>query len=111
MRKSFPSRRLKIPLFLLVIFSLIIAFFSWQHFSLQSFTVTEITDGDTIKLNDGRTIRYIGLDAPEEGECFAQEAKGINERLVLGKKVRVEMDINEMDRVGSSLDYLILEEM
>ena len=97
-------------LFLLVIFSLVFGFFSWQHFSLQSFTVTEITDGDTIRLDDDRTIRYIGIDAPEEGECFAEEAKKINSDLVLGKKVRVETDVNEMDRFGRYLAYLYLED-
>jgi len=97
-------------LFLLVIFSLVFGFFSWQHFSLQSFTVTEITDGDTIRLDDDRTIRYIGIDAPEEGECFAEEAKKINSDLVLGKKVRFEMDTNEMDRFGRYLSYLFLQD-
>jgi len=97
-------------LFLLVIFSLVFGFFSWQHFSPQSFTVAKVVDGDTIKLNDGRTIRYIGLDAPEEGECFAEEAKKINSDLVLGKKVRFEMDTNEMDRFGRYLSYLFLQD-
>jgi len=100
----------KALLFLLVIFSLVFGFLSWQHFSLQSFTVTKVVDGDTIKLNDGRTIRYIGIDAPEEGECFAEEAKKINSDLVLGKKVRLEMDTNEMDHFGRYLGYLFLED-
>lgn len=100
----------KALLFLLVIFSLVFGFLSWQHFFLQSFTVTKVVDGDTIKLNDGRTIRYIGIDAPEEGECFAEEAKKINSDLVLGKKVRLEMDTNEMDHFGRYLGYLFLED-
>jgi len=100
----------KALLFLLVIFSLVFGFLSWQHFSLQSFTVTKVVDGDTIKLNDGRTIRYIGIDAPEEGECFAEEAKKINSDLVLGKKVRLEMDTNEMDHFGRYLGYLFLKD-
>lgn len=100
----------KALLFLLVIFSLVFGFLSWQHFFLQSFTVTKVVDGDTIKLNDGRTIRYIGIDAPEEGECFAEEAKKINSDLVLGKKVRLEMDTNEMDHFGRYLGYLFLKD-
>lgn len=105
---KFLHLRNKILIFLLL--STIIGFFSWQHFSPQSFTVTEVVDGDTIKLNDGRTIRYISIDAPEEEKCFAQEAKRINSDLVLGKKVRLEMDTNEMDRFGRYLAYVYLQE-
>ena len=37
----------------------------------------EVIDGDTILLQDGRTIRLLQIDTPEltEGECYAQEAK------------------------------------
>lgn len=99
------------PKALLLILSLfLLGFFSWQHFSSQSFTVTEVIDGDTIKLNDGRRIRYISIDAPEEGECFVQEAKEINSDLVLGKQVRLERDTNEMDRFGRYLAYVYLRE-
>jgi len=37
----------------------------------------EVLDGDTIVLQDGRTIRLLQIDSPElsESECYAQEAK------------------------------------
>ena len=37
----------------------------------------EVMDGDTLVLQDGRTIRLLQIDSPEltEGECYAQEAK------------------------------------
>jgi endonuclease YncB( thermonuclease family) len=37
----------------------------------------EVIDGDTLVLQDGRTIRLLQIDTPEltEGECYAQEAK------------------------------------
>ena len=37
----------------------------------------EVIDGDTIILQDGRTIRLLQIDTPEiaEGECYSQEAK------------------------------------
>lgn len=101
--------RLKILIFFLL--SAIFSFFSWQYFtSHQGFTVVEVIDGDTIRLDDGRRIRYISIDAPEEGKCFAQEAKKINSDLVLGKKVRLEMDTNEMDHFGRYLAYVYLQE-
>jgi len=89
----------------------VLLLFSWQYFSShQSFTVVEVTDGDTIRLDDGRRIRYIGVDTPEEDECFGQEAKKVNSDLVLGKEVRLEMDINEMDHFGRYLAYVYLQE-
>lgn len=94
---------------LLIFFLFIFGFFSWQHFSCQSFTVTEVVDGDTIKLNDGRTIRYISIDSPEERDCFAQEAEEINKELVLGNQVRLERDTNEMDRFGRYLAYVYVQ--
>jgi len=85
--------------------------------SSPTFLVAEVTDGDTIILEDGRTIRYLNLDTPEFGEgekldeCFAKEAKKINEELVLGKKVRLELDINEMDRFGRTLAYVFVDDL
>jgi len=106
---KFLPQRVKILIFLLL--SAIFVLFSWQHFSsYQGFIVVEVIDGDTIRLDDDRRIRYIGVDTPEEGECFSQEAKKINSDLVLGKKVRLEMDINEMDRFGRYLAYVYLQE-
>jgi len=106
---KFLRRRVKILIFLFL--SVIFGLFSWQYFIFyQGFTVVRVVDGDTIKLNDGRTIRYISIDTPEEGECFAQEAKKINSDLVLGKKVRLEMDTNEMDHFGRYLAYVYLQE-
>ncbi len=51
--------------------------------------VTSVLDGDTIRLSDGKTVRYFGINTPEYGQPFAEEAKHYNEQLVLGKEVRV----------------------
>ncbi|HUV43139.1 MAG TPA: thermonuclease family protein [Patescibacteria group bacterium] len=104
--------RSKTPLiFIIFLFLSFFGFFSWQYFSSPKlFLVSEVIDGDTIRLNDGRRVRYIGLDAPEEEKCFAEEAKKINEELVLGKEVRLERDVNEMDRFGRYLAYIYVQE-
>jgi len=97
--------------FLFLIFCLFLfGFFSWQNFFSPSLVVTEVTDGDTIKLNDGRRVRYIGIDAPEKEACFAKEATEINQELVLGKEVRLERDVNEMDQFGRYLAYVYVQE-
>lgn len=85
--------------------------------SPATFGVVEVTDGDTIVLEDGRVVRYLNLDTPELGlgkkpdQCFAQEAKKVNEKLVLGKKVRLELDVNEMDRFGRTLAYVFVDDL
>jgi micrococcal nuclease len=82
----------------------------------SEFVVTKVIDGDTIELENGDRVRYIGIDSPElyppnesTPECFAQKAKKANEKLVLGKKVKLEKDISETDKYGRLLRYIWLE--
>jgi len=102
--------RSKTFLFFFILFLSLFGFFSWRNFFSPSLVVSEVTDGDTIKLSDGRRIRYIGIDAPEEEACFAEEATEINRDLVLGKNVRLERDVNEMDQFGRYLAYVYVQE-
>lgn len=74
--------------------------------------VQAVVDGDTVKLADGRVVRYIGIDTPETGagrrkvECFAHEATERNRELVEGKRVRLEKDISKIDRYGRILRFV-----
>lgn len=76
--------------------------------------VAEVIDGDTIKLADGRTVRYIGIDTPETKhptvgqECFGQAASDFNQQLVEGEVVQLEKDVNDTDRYGRLLRYVWL---
>jgi len=78
--------------------------------------VSRVIDGDTIELESGEKVRYIGIDSPEYpkserlNECFAKEASEKNKSLVLGKKVRLEKDISEMDRYKRLLRYVWVED-
>lgn len=75
-------------------------------------TVRTIVDGDTVILEDGRAVRYIGIDTPEiknksrRSDCYANEATERNRKLVEGKRVRLETDTTEQDRYGRILRYL-----
>lgn len=78
--------------------------------------VRRVLDGDTIALNDGQLVRYIGIDAPEAGKhlplgCFAAEATERNRVLVEGKPVRLEKDISETDKYGRILRYVYVGDM
>ncbi len=80
------------------------------------YRVVRAVDGDTIELEDGRKVRYIGINAPEtvdprrRVECFGKEASVFNRDLVEGKRVRLERDISETDVYGRMLRFVYLEE-
>lgn len=83
----------------------------------QTYKVVRVIDGDTIELENGKKVRYIGIDTPEtvapnkpEG-CFGQEASNKNRELVEGKEVRLEKDVNETDRYGRLLRYVYVDEV
>jgi micrococcal nuclease len=73
--------------------------------------VTQVIDGDTIDVDmDGTTyrVRYIGMDTPEQGAPFFQEATGANAELVDGKEVVLVKDVSETDQYGRLLRYVYL---
>lgn len=71
--------------------------------------VERVIDGDTIVIAGGERVRYIGIDAPEAGEPFHDEAKEFNERLVAGKLVKLEKDISDRDSYGRLLRYVYVD--
>jgi micrococcal nuclease len=77
--------------------------------------VERVVDGDTIHVRLGarsETVRYIGVDTPESVrpgtpvQCFAKAASAANERLVAGRRVRIEVGEEERDRYGRLLAYV-----
>lgn len=72
--------------------------------------VTYVDDGDTIYLNDGREVRYIGVDTPEIGEEFYNEATNRNKELLYEKEVTLEYDRQKIDPYGRLLAYVYSNE-
>ncbi len=78
--------------------------------------VTRIYDGDTIRLDNGESVRYIGIDTPETHhpyrpvEFLGKEATQMNQDLVGGKRVYLELDVRRRDRYGRLLAYVFLED-
>lgn len=74
--------------------------------------VTRVIDGDTIEIEGGERVRYIGIDTPETVDprkpvqCFGVEASRKNKELVEGKEVRLEKDITDKDKYGRLLRYV-----
>jgi len=114
-------------LFYVLIFALIVlSFFGGSYFEKQKIktqtsvpsgtsvnsipvTVTEVSDGDTLKLSDGKTFRLYGVNAPEVKEPFFEEAKAFTENLVLGKEISFEQEENyKVDKFGRTLGYVFV---
>ncbi|MDA2935989.1 thermonuclease family protein [Patescibacteria group bacterium AH-259-L05] len=72
------------------------------------YLVTEVIDGDTIKIEGDMKVRLIGINAPEGGKCYYEEARNELVRLVQGKYVRLEKDVTAVDDRGRILSYVFL---
>ncbi|MBI3098863.1 MAG: thermonuclease family protein [Planctomycetes bacterium] len=70
------------------------------------YTVRFVKDGDSVTLTTGEDLRYIGIDTPEFGSPFSDEARELNRRLVEGKSVRVEYDEETRDKHNRLLAYV-----
>ena len=74
--------------------------------------VIRAVDGDTIEIEGGEKVRYIGIDTPETVDprkpvqCFGVEASKKNKELVEGKMVRLEKDITDRDKYNRLLRYI-----
>ena len=73
--------------------------------------VTRVIDGDTIEIEGGHKVRYIGIDTPEKGDCFESQATTRNKELVLNKKVTLKKDVSETDRYGRLLRYVYVDDI
>ncbi|MBB3102899.1 thermonuclease family protein [Azomonas macrocytogenes] len=82
-----------------------------QH--LQFVRVSKVIDGDTLRLDDGRSVRLIGMNAPETGhngiqpEPFAEAARKRLQALVTASNERIGLRIGQQghDRYGRLLAH------
>ena len=98
-----------------IIIILFIAFIGLSFAHPSSFRVKYIFDGDTILLETGQHVRYIGIDAPEMGrdgrkdEFLARESMDFNRSLVRGRRVTLDFDLEKQDHYGRLLAYVFTE--
>lgn len=82
---------------------------------IEQVVVERVVDGDTIILEDGRTIRYLNIDTPESVkpntpvQCYAKEASAINRELVDKRTIYIKYDEQERDRYGRELRFIFLK--
>jgi len=112
--------------YIVVVILILLSFFGGSYFEKQKIKtqssvpsdvsvnvspiiVTEVSDGDTLKLSDGKTFRLYGVNAPEVKEPFFEEAKAFTENLVLGKEINFEQEVNyKVDKFGRTLGYVFV---
>lgn len=83
----------------------------------EQVTVERVHDGDTLRLRDGRTVRLIGINAPELGrrkgnvpaEPHADQARdALAALLPPGSPLALDFDADREDRYGRLLAHLYL---
>jgi len=87
----------------------------------QLVKVIRVVDGDTIEIENGQKIRYIGINAPEffhdtngrktGEECYAKESYEENKKLVEGKKITLVKDVSDKDKYGRLLRYVYVDDL
>lgn len=81
----------------------------------QPLKVKRVIDGDTIEIESGEKVRYIGINTPEIDDkdpfklCLAQKAASKNKELVEGKEVILVKDISETDKYNRLLRYVYVD--
>lgn len=100
------NRLIIITLFFSIIFSLVFLDIAFADYPDGYYDVGIIVDGDTFTLSDGKSVRLIGIDAPEAGEtCSAQATQKLTS-LIAGETIYLEKDVSETDVDGRLLRYV-----
>jgi micrococcal nuclease len=77
--------------------------------SYEKALVVSVIDGDTIQLQDGIRVRYLGIDTPETGEPYYLEATARNRELVEGKVVYLQKGRRDRDEYNRLLRYVYID--
>jgi endonuclease YncB( thermonuclease family) len=69
--------------------------------------VDYVVDGDTIRLDSGKYVRFIGIDTPEKGQCGYRKAKKQLDRWIGGKaRLGNPKSVQDKDQYGRLLRYV-----
>lgn len=76
----------------------------------ESAVCTKVVDGDTIYLDNGEKIRFVGVNTPERGVEGYIASKNFVQKLCLNKKVGIDIDDSKhSDRYGRTLGVVIVD--
>lgn len=124
MKKTKPKKILKgkkelsLTTLILLVVILIFTYFNQKdekptvETDLVTVKVVSITDGDTVKYlgENGEEVklRLIGVNTPEKGRPYYQEATDYTKRNLLNKTVYLEFDVAPQDKYQRTLAYVWL---
>ena len=91
----------------LIIFLLVLSQLSCRE-HVGTVGVIQVIDGDTIIVDGGYHVRYIGIDSPERDDPYYLESRQMNKELVGGKQVKLRRDISDKDKFGRLLRYVYI---
>ena len=76
-------------------------------------TVVEIIDGDTFDLGNGERVRIIGINTPEKGRPFSDEATEVLSEMIMGREVTLVNDSknDDSDSSGRLLRHVYVDDI
>ena len=89
---------------------LVIGYGVWHEVdTIERALVVSVIDGDTVELQDGSRVRYLGIDTPETDEPYYAEATTKNRELVEGKVVYLQKGKRDRDEYDRLLRYVYID--
>jgi len=79
------------------------------EFFATNVRVVEVEDGDSVQLEKGLPVRLVGIDAPEKGKPFYNEARVFLMEMLGKKRVEVEYIQRQNDNYGRLRGYLFVK--
>ena len=108
------NKRDKFIVLLLILVIILILFYFPIDKTIHGFiidyetaTVERVIDGDTL-VADGRTIRLLGINTPERGEWYYNEAKEFLSNQTLEKEIKLFFGKEKKDKYGRTLAYVFI---
>ena len=109
------QRKKDIKILIVLLIALLILNYPFLDDKLKSFLnvkeqihVDRIIDGDTIESNE-TSIRLLGINTPERGELYYNEAKTFLESKIFNKTVSLEFGKERYDKYNRTLAYVFLD--
>jgi len=99
-----------IILFIAINYSFIDSFLTSIFNPREQVIISSVIDGDTVKINETISVRLLGINTPEKGEVYYEEAKYFLENLILNKTVDLEYGKERYDKYGRTLAYVFNED-
>lgn len=83
--------------FFIIFSSIILIIFLFQILIYFQTTqkVTNVIDGDTLRLEDGRRVRLLSVDAPGINFCMGTKAKEMLQKQVLNKRISIKSVVTD----------------